>query len=128
MIDRVGCRIAHAAGNRLVVEALHVLHGEFASRDVGTYLLDYAVMIHQGFGDPAIKRWLRQIPQADFLRAPFAADVVQGAMKLSIGIKFWFFSRCHTFTRFAVRCRPRYVRESARPVLLSPYSVTGTGW
>jgi len=60
MIDRVGCRIAHAAGNRLVVEALHVLHGEFASRDVGTYLLDYAVTIDQGFGDPAIKRRLRQ--------------------------------------------------------------------
>jgi hypothetical protein len=31
-------------------------------------------------------------------------------------------------TRFVTLCRPRYVRESARPVLLSPYSVTGTGW
>jgi hypothetical protein len=82
--DCIGCRVAHPARNRLVVEALHVLlrrnaesrgfaakQGEFASRDVGADLLDYAVMIDQGFGDPAIKRWLRQIPKADFLRAPF---------------------------------------------------------
>jgi hypothetical protein len=72
--DRVGCRIAHAASNRLVIEALHVMlrrnaesrgfaakQGEFASRDVGAYLLDHAVMIDQRFDYPAIKRQLRQI-------------------------------------------------------------------
>jgi hypothetical protein len=32
-------------------------------------LLDDTVMIDQGFGYPAVQRWLRQIPQADFLRA-----------------------------------------------------------
>ena len=69
--DRLGCRIVHPAGNRPIVEALDVLEGEFASRDVGADLLDDTVMIDQGFGDPAIKRWLRQIPKADFLRAPF---------------------------------------------------------
>jgi hypothetical protein len=35
---------------------------EFASRDVGAYLLDYPVMIDQGLRDPAIERRLRQIP------------------------------------------------------------------
>jgi hypothetical protein len=78
-------------------------------------------MIEQGFGYSAIKRRLWQVAQTDFPRTPFPVGVVQGAMKLSIGIKFWFFSRCQTFTRFAVPCRPRYRRESARPVLLSPY-------
>jgi len=53
--DRIGCRVAHPAGNRLVVEALHVLQGEFASRDVAAYLLDDAVMIDQGFAYPAVK-------------------------------------------------------------------------
>ena len=70
--DRVSSRIAHAAGNRLVVKALHVLlrrnaesrgfaakQGEFASRDVGADLLDDTVMIDQGFGYPAVQRWLR---------------------------------------------------------------------
>jgi len=32
-------------------------------------LFDDTVMIDQGFGYPAVQRWLRQIPQADFLRA-----------------------------------------------------------
>jgi hypothetical protein len=46
--DRIGCRIADPAGDRLVVEALYVLEVEFASRDVDTDLLDHAVML-----DPA---------------------------------------------------------------------------
>jgi hypothetical protein len=50
-LDRVGCRVAYPARNRLVVEALHVLQGEFASRDVTVDLLDYAVMIDQGASD-----------------------------------------------------------------------------
>jgi hypothetical protein len=67
-LDRIGSRIAHAAGNRLVIEALDVLlrrnaesrgfaakQGEIASRNVGTDLLDHAVMIDQGFGYPAIE-------------------------------------------------------------------------
>jgi hypothetical protein len=58
--DRVGCRIADPARNRLVVEGVHVLQGEFASRDVGSYFLDHAVMSDQGFGYPAVKRRLRQ--------------------------------------------------------------------
>jgi hypothetical protein len=58
--ERVGCRIAHPARNRLVVEALHALlrrtaesrgsaakQGEFTSRDVGADLLDDPVMINQ---------------------------------------------------------------------------------
>jgi hypothetical protein len=52
--DGVGCRATHATGNRLVIEAIHVLQRVFASRDVGAYLLDHAVMIDQGFGYPAI--------------------------------------------------------------------------
>jgi hypothetical protein len=51
--DRVSCRIAHPARNRLVVE-VHVLQGKFASRDVRAYLFDHPVMIDQGLGDPAI--------------------------------------------------------------------------
>jgi hypothetical protein len=106
--DRIGCRIAHPARNRLVVEAIHVLlrrnaesrgfaakQGEFASRDVGAYLLDHSVMIDQGFGDPAIKRWLRQIAQADFPRPPFPAGIVQGTVNFGIGIRFWFLCHCH---------------------------------
>jgi hypothetical protein len=60
--DRVGCRIAYSAGNRLIVEALDVLEGEFASRDVRAYLFDHPVMIDQGFGDTAIERRLREVP------------------------------------------------------------------
>jgi hypothetical protein len=48
--DRVGCRIAHSADNRLIVEALDVLESEFASGNVGADLLDHAVMIDQRFG------------------------------------------------------------------------------
>jgi hypothetical protein len=39
-LTRLRCRITHPARNRLVVEALHVLQGEFPSRDVGADLLD----------------------------------------------------------------------------------------
>ena len=92
--DRVGCRVTHAAGNRLVIEALHVLQGEFASRDVGAYFLDDSVMIDQSFGDPAIERRPRQISQPNFPRTPFPASVVQGAVKVDIGIGFRFFSHC----------------------------------
>ena len=59
--DRIGCRIAHSAGNRLVIEAVNVLHREFSRRNIGTDLFDHTVMIDQGFGNPAIERWLRQI-------------------------------------------------------------------
>jgi hypothetical protein len=38
----------------LVVEALDILEGEFASGNVGADLLDHPVMADQGFGDPAI--------------------------------------------------------------------------
>jgi hypothetical protein len=100
--------IAHAAGNRLIVEAVHVLlrrnaesrgfaakQGEFASRDVGTYLLDYAVMIDasaiQRLSD-SFGRYRKRIS-----RAPHPAGVVQGAVKFGIGIRFWSFSHPHTF-------------------------------
>jgi hypothetical protein len=42
---RIGHRIAHPSRNRLVIEALHILQGQFTSRDIGTYLLDHAVMM-----------------------------------------------------------------------------------
>jgi len=45
----------HPARNRLVVKALQILQGQFASRDVGADTMD------QGFRDPAIERWLRQV-------------------------------------------------------------------
>ena len=34
---------------------------EFSRRNIGTDLFDHTVMIDQGFGNPAIERWLRQI-------------------------------------------------------------------
>ena len=71
--DRVGRRIAHSAGNRLIVKALDVLEGEFASGNVGADLLDHAVMIDQRFGYPAIERRFRQVAEADFPRTPFPA-------------------------------------------------------
>jgi hypothetical protein len=46
------------------------------------------VMIDEGFGYPAIKRRLRQIAQADFPRTPFAAGVVQGAVKFGCEVRF----------------------------------------
>ena len=92
---RLNSTRSHPAGDRRKRK-----EGRAASSPAHRYGL--AMMIDQSFGYPAVQRWLRQIPQADFPRAPFAAGVVQGAMKLRIGIKFWLFSRCHTFTRFAV--------------------------
>jgi hypothetical protein len=59
--DCVSCRIAEPTRNRLIVEAIHVLQGEFASRNIGADLLDNAVMIDQGFGYPAINGRLRQV-------------------------------------------------------------------
>jgi hypothetical protein len=59
--DRIGRRVAQPACNRLIVESLHVLQGEFASRNIGADLLDYAVMIDQGFRYPAINGRLRQV-------------------------------------------------------------------
>jgi len=44
-LDRIGCRVAHPAGNRLVVEAVDVLQREFARREVGTDLLDDTMML-----------------------------------------------------------------------------------
>jgi hypothetical protein len=52
------------------------------------------------------------IAQADFPSTPISAGVVQGAMKLSIGIKFWFFSRCHTFTRLPKPSLNRWIAEA----------------
>jgi hypothetical protein len=89
------------------MEALHVLQGEFASRDVGAYLLDHAMMIDQRFRYPAINRWFRQIAQTDFSGTPIPAGVAQGAVQFGCEIWFRFFSHFLASTRFAVRCRPR---------------------
>jgi hypothetical protein len=34
---------------------------EATIKNIGTNLFDHTVMIDQGFGNPAIERWLRQI-------------------------------------------------------------------
>ena len=97
--DSVGCRVAHSAGNRQIVEALDVLEGKFASGNVGADLIDHAVMIDQSFGDPTIERRLRQISQPNFPRTPFPASVVQGVVKVDIGIGFRFFSHSDSLHR-----------------------------
>jgi len=70
--DRVDCRIAHPTRNRPVVEALHVLQGEVASRDVGTDLLDHTMTVDQRLGDRVVNeglsRYRRRISRTPIFR------------------------------------------------------------
>jgi len=124
-LDRIGRRATHPSGDRLVIEALHVLQGEFASRNVSTYLLDDTVVFDQGLGYPAIQRRFRQIAQPDFPSTPLAAGIVQGTMKFGCEIRFRFFGHCDRLhdlqcsVTVAARCTWNTLGASRLPLVLA---------